>query len=50
MPDSIDKISNFTSLNTGAAGLPLPRSVSQFVLLCDFGESDLTLSYAKVAQ
>ena len=35
--DSIDKNSNFTSQNTGVAGLQLPRSVSLFVLLCDFG-------------
>ena len=36
-PDSIEKSSDLTSLNTGAAGLLLPRSVSLVVLLCDFG-------------
>ena len=44
-PDSIEKNSNFTSQNTGVSGLPLLQSVSLFVLLCDFGESELTKSH-----
>lgn len=34
-PDSIDKNCNFTSQNAEVARLPLPGSVSLFVLLCD---------------
>ena len=40
-PDSIDKNSNFTLQNTGVVGLPLPRSVGLFVLLCDCNSSVL---------
>ena len=28
---------NFTWQNTGVSGLPLPRLISLFVLMCDFG-------------
>ena len=37
------KNSNFTLQNTGDACLLLPQSESLCVLLCDFGESKLTL-------
>lgn len=35
-PDSTDRNSHFTLHNPGVAGVWLPRSVSLFVLQCDF--------------
>jgi len=41
-PDSIEKNCNFALLNLRARGPLLLQSVSLFVLLCDFGESEVT--------